>query len=190
MRSKQERRQYYRGLQGSFTAEQYKIWNEGLADPLREVLSGVAKGALVAAYQAKTKEAHLDPVFSLSFRFCFPRVTSTQNAEMEFREVTHPLNLKQFEVGAYGILEPSKQNVVCQKESIQACLVPLLAFDSSGRRLGQGKGFYDRFLQGFKGLKIGVGFEWQFSPQDLPADENDQSLDLVVTEHQIRRFER
>lgn len=189
MRSKQERRQYYRGLRGSFSAEQYKIWNEGLAAPLREVLS-VPKSALVAAYQAKMKEAHLDPVFSLSYRFCFPRVTSTQKAEMEFREVANPLNLKQFESGAYGILEPSAQSPLCPKESIHVCLVPLLAFDSSGRRLGQGKGFYDRFLQGFKGLKIGVGFEWQFSPQDLPADENDQPLDLVVTEHLIRRFER
>lgn len=107
---------------------------------------------------------------------------------MEFREVVNPSNLKQFEPGAYGILEPSTQNPLCPKTEIQVCLVPLLAFDGEGRRLGQGKGYYDRFLQGFTGLKIGVGFEWQFSPAPLPVDENDQMLDLVVTEHQIREF--
>lgn len=183
---KKERRQYYRQLQSSFSEQQYNAWNEALAGPLIEAARQVPKGAYVAAYQAQPKEANLASLFSQPFRFCFPKVLA-KNGRMEFRyvEVVKP---SEFVPGHFGILEPTERHPVVQKEEIAACFVPLLAFDGTGRRIGKGMGFYDRFLERFQGRKIGVGFEWQFSPAPLPIEEYDQHLHLVVTEHGVREF--
>jgi len=183
---KKERRQYYRQLQTSFTAEQYQAWNLSLRGPLAEITKKLSKNSTVAVYQAKPKEADLSSLFTQPFRFCFPKVLS-KNGLMEFRVVEKPA-AAQFEPGAFGILEPTAKHPKVEKAEVQVCFVPLLAFDGNGRRLGQGMGFYDRFLEGFSGLKIGVGFEWQFSPQALPVEKYDQHLDGVVTEHGIRTF--
>ena len=107
---------------------------------------------------------------------------------MEFRHVAKPLSEENFSLGHFGIMEPLPNCPLIDKKQIHAAFVPLLAFDGEGRRLGQGKGFYDRFLEGFSGLKIGAAFEWQFSLPPLPVETHDHLLDLVVTEHQTRNF--
>lgn len=188
MRSKIERRQYYRSLQSSFTAEQYKIWNEALAKSLKPVMDQFPRKSVVAAYQSMTKEAQLHSIFSQDLKFCFPKVTSKKMGEMEFREVPNAKDNSYFETGAYDILEPKAKCKVIESANIDICLVPLLAFDGEGRRLGQGKGFYDRFLAKFKGKRIGIAFEWQYSPMPLPIEETDQVLDMVITEHCVRSF--
>jgi 5-formyltetrahydrofolate cyclo-ligase len=183
---KKERRQYYRQIQSSFTEQQYRAWNHALAKPLKEAIHQIPKHSVVAVYQAQAKEADLSSLFSLPYRFCFPKVLS-RNGKMEFRlvEKVHPA---EFHEGHFGILEPTEKHPLVHKDEIAACFVPLLSFDDTGRRLGKGKGFYDRFLEGFEGKKIGVGFEWQYSPTPLPIEEYDQHLHLVVTEHGIRQF--
>lgn len=183
---KKERRQYYRQLQSSFTEQQYKAWNQALVAPLAEAIKQIPKGSLVAVYQAQAKEANLSSLFSLPYRFCFPKVLSKKGL-MEFRFV-EKVEPGQFKAGHFDILEPTEKHPLVKKEEIAACFVPLLSFDQTGRRLGKGMGFYDRFLEGFKGKKIGVGFEWQFSPSPLPIEEYDQHLDMVVTEHGVRKF--
>jgi 5-formyltetrahydrofolate cyclo-ligase len=69
--------------------------------------------------------------------------------------------------------------------------VPLLAFDAGGFRLGYGGGFYDRTLEGLraKGPVIAIGFAFadQEIPQ-VPIEETDQRLDMIVTEAGVRRF--
>jgi 5-formyltetrahydrofolate cyclo-ligase len=183
---KKERRVYYRQIQASFSDEQYKSWNKALAAHLVEVARDIPKGALVAVYQAKPKEADLSGLFHRPLRFCFPRVLS-RSGLMEFRLV-EKVEPHAFELGAYGILEPKTNHTVVEKAEVHTCFIPLLAFDGTGRRLGQGRGFYDRFLEGFPGKKIGVGFEWQFSPTDLPVEHYDQHLDKMVTEYGVRAF--
>lgn len=63
-------------------------------------------------------------------------------------------------------------------------LVPGLAMSSKGERLGRGKGFYDRYLAGFRGIKIGVCLEVQLD-EGLPLEAHDVLLDYVVTEKRI-----
>ncbi len=63
-------------------------------------------------------------------------------------------------------------------------LIPGLAFTTSLKRLGRGKGFYDRYLSEFGGVKIGICFEKQLF-NDLPTDEHDQCMDYVITEEKV-----
>lgn len=64
-------------------------------------------------------------------------------------------------------------------------IIPLLAFDESGNRLGYGGGWYDRFLaEQPQALKIGLAYDVQRAPT-LPVEPHDRSLDYVVTEANI-----
>ena len=185
--AKKERRNYYRSLQASFPMAQFEAWNRLLAQKLESALAKIPENSYVAVYQARPREANLQSLFSKSYRFCFPRVLSL-DGQMEFRWVKNPQDRQQFTAGTWGILEPTEQNPLVKKSEMSAGFLPLLAFDDHGVRLGNGKGFYDRFLDQFPGLKLGVAFEWQFSPDPLPKELNDHSLDAVVTEYTVRYF--
>jgi len=89
------------------------------------------------------------------------------------------------EKNLYDILEPAKGEVY--DGEIDLVLVPLLAFDFRGYRVGYGKGFYDRFLTGFSTRKIGLSF---FEPMDDIEDvhENDIRLDACITPLKMYSF--
>lgn len=63
-------------------------------------------------------------------------------------------------------------------------LVPGLSMSSKGERLGRGKGFYDRYLENFRGLKVGVCLEEQID-ESLPVEPHDVLLDYIVTDKRI-----
>ena len=88
----------------------------------------------------------------------------------------------------YNIYEPSEGDVLPPDE-IDLILVPLLAVDKNGYRVGYGKGFYDKFLASCKKecLKVGVSY---FDPVDeiTDKDEFDVPLDLCITPHHIYVF--
>jgi 5-formyltetrahydrofolate cyclo-ligase len=70
-------------------------------------------------------------------------------------------------------------------------IVPLLAFDARGYRLGYGGGFYDRTLQGLRARRPTIAIGFAFAAQEVaevPIDATDQRLDMVVTEQQVRQF--
>lgn len=68
-----------------------------------------------------------------------------------------------------------------EKVEPDVVLVPGLAFDKECNRLGRGRGYYDRYLSHYKGLKIGVFFERQLV-EKVPTEENDIKLDLIITD--------
>lgn len=65
--------------------------------------------------------------------------------------------------------------------------IPGLGFGPQGQRLGRGKGYYDRYLSSYKGLKIGIGLETQIE-NELPCEEHDIALDGLITEHGFKSF--
>lgn len=85
----------------------------------------------------------------------------------------------------YNILEPEKGEL--HTGDVDLVLIPMLAFDLRGYRVGYGKGFYDRFLQGIETLKVGLSF---FDPVDGIDDVNahDVRLDSCITPDRIYRF--
>ena len=84
--------------------------------------------------------------------------------------------------GPYGISEPRPlyQKKVDPKE-IDLWVIPGVAFDSAGNRLGFGGGYYDRLLSGMRGKKIGVAFEFQVVER-LPIEPTDHPVDQIITE--------
>ena len=93
---------------------------------------------------------------------------------------------------SYGMFEPSAALPAADIKSLSVSrvlvIVPGLAFDRSCRRLGRGKGYYDRFLSGCGGnvARAGIGFEFQVV-DTIPVEEHDELLDMVVTESAVYR---
>ncbi len=97
-----------------------------------------------------------------------------------------------WEVGPFGIREPkAAPGDGGVRGGFDLVVVPGLAFDPGGRRLGQGYGYYDRFLAALGGtaLTVGLAFSWQLVPE-VPVDAWDVPVDAVVTEDGILRVSR
>ena len=87
-----------------------------------------------------------------------------------------------FTLSAFQTIEPVGEAF---EGEIDVAIVPLLAADKQGRRLGYGGGYYDRFFENRKGiLKIGYAFDFQIV-QSVPTEETDIPLDIIVTDKQI-----
>ena len=82
--------------------------------------------------------------------------------------------------GAFGILEPCETADPAHPEEIDLILVPGLAFDQTGHRIGYGRGFYDSLLKSTKGLKVGLAFEEQIVGK-IPTEDHDVPLDLIIS---------
>ncbi len=82
--------------------------------------------------------------------------------------------------GKFGIREGAPSCPEISLNQLDLLLVPGVAFDSQGRRLGRGKGFYDRLLAATRGTKCGVAFDEQLVPA-VPVEPHDVVLDCILT---------
>ncbi|HOB18579.1 MAG TPA: 5-formyltetrahydrofolate cyclo-ligase [Candidatus Methanoculleus thermohydrogenotrophicum] len=82
----------------------------------------------------------------------------------------------------FNVPEPLSHELPARPEDVQVVIIPMLAFDAEGNRLGYGAGYYDRFLYQHPHLtKIGVAFSCQ-EVESIPVDNNDVKMDYIVTE--------
>lgn len=109
-------------------------------------------------------------------KFFLPRVNGV-NLELL------PYDESRLEIGSFHIEEP-QGNDTYPVEEIEVIIVPGVAFDKMGHRLGRGKGFYDRLLQTAKATKIGVGYEFQLV-DEIPVEAHDVPMDMVITEETV-----
>ena len=82
--------------------------------------------------------------------------------------------------GKFGIREPAAHCAVIPLNRLDLILVPGVAFDLHGRRLGRGKGFYDQLLAGVRGTTCGVGFDEQIVAE-IPIEPHDIHLNCILT---------
>ncbi len=91
-------------------------------------------------------------------------------------------SLTELEDGSWSIKEPSEKNEIWQNSSQNTlCVIPAMAFDTDGYRLGYGKGYYDRFLPSKNLTTLGVVYS-DFTVKRLPRGRYDFSVDMVLTE--------
>ena len=145
---------------------------------------GIAKGTIVGGYHALPDEADpallLERLVELGCHVAFPRVVG-KGLPLEFHRIPDGEVLAP---GAFGIHEPMD---IWPRATPQFLLVPLLAFDATGHRLGYGGGFYDRTIALLKAPAIGIAYAGQ-GVSALPAGDHDMRLDAVLTENGLTRF--
>lgn len=97
-------------------------------------------------------------------------------------------NLDSLELTQFGIEQPAEDSIIpADLGSAGIILVPCLAVDASGNRIGMGGGFYDRILSGLSIRKIALAYDFQFI-ENLPAEENDINVNFIVTEKGVTRL--
>jgi 5-formyltetrahydrofolate cyclo-ligase len=87
----------------------------------------------------------------------------------------------------FHVPEPLGHELPALASDVKAVIIPMLAFDKKGNRLGYGAGYYDRFLSSHPHLtRIGIVFACQ-EVEEIPADATDTSMDIIVTDTSIIR---
>lgn len=130
----------------------------------------LARDGKVCVGRASSRTAPLQPV-AIDPAVCRPSGWDRTNAEPD----------------AWGVLVP-RNHVPVRASSLTAVVVPGLAFDERGHRLGRGGGVYDRFLGSLPGsvLRIGITPEALVAPE-LPTEPHDVPMHWVVTERRVIR---
>ncbi len=153
------------------------------AELLADVLAG-HRGKVLAGYMPMRTEIDPLPAMSAHQGAVGVPVIIAAATPLRFREWGPGVAML---AGAFGAAIPAEGAWVVP----QVLIVPLLAFDARGYRLGYGGGFYDRTLMGLRSRAPTLAIGFAFGAQEVdavPIDEFDQKLDAVVTEKEIRWF--
>ncbi len=137
----------------------------------------------ILAYFSFRQEPDLSLLFSDSRIFGFPRCIRDTLVWHSWKP-THQMLQK----GAYGILEPHPNSPKVEPEQVDLILVPAVACDYQGYRLGYGGGYYDRLLSSDQWAEkptIGIVFEFAYLPQ-LPVEPWDIQLQAICTENGLK----
>lgn len=149
----------------------------------KNTLSFIDKPAVVMVYLNAFNEPDtlniINYLISENIKIVVP-ISNTENNTLSLSYITDMDNLKK---GAYGIYEPIIVNQAFVDE-IDIALIPGIAFSKNGDRLGFGKGYYDKFLSDFKGIKIGLCYDFQIC-DEIPVSSHDIKMDAIITEKRI-----
>jgi len=163
-----------------------KVCNE-----LFNICENELKPEMVAAYISDGTEVDLSEFISRliadGVRVCVPRFNlESKTGEYEMVEIMDIH--KDLKLGHYDIMEPVDTCPALSKDLYNKLLwlVPGVAFDEKCGRLGRGKGVYDRLIESYDGISIGIFYECQKTAA-VPMAEHDRKLDLIVSEKGVYR---
>ena len=117
-----------------------------------------------------------EDVLAAGERLCVPQCVG--KGIMELRQVT---DLRQLIPGAYGILEPSADAPLVSLDEVDFAILPCLTCNHLGQRLGQGGGYYDRFLSHYRGGTVLLCRE-KLIREEIPLEPHDYPVPWVLTE--------
>ncbi len=145
-----------------------------------------SSASVILAYCPTGSEIDISPITRKAHedgkRVAFP--VCVDKGKMIFRYCS---SLDELRIGAYGIPEPSERCEECIPSEDAFCIVPALAMDIYGSRMGYGGGYYDRFLSGFSG-SFAVAIYDCLVFEAIPHNERDIKIDVIITEKGKRRI--
>ncbi|WP_289703275.1 5-formyltetrahydrofolate cyclo-ligase [uncultured Muribaculum sp.] len=94
-----------------------------------------------------------------------------------------PYDRTRLQYGAFHIEEPTGDDIE-NIDNIELIIVPGIAYDNRGNRVGRGKGYYDRLLSRTKATKIGIGYDFQLV-DEIDSEPHDITMDIVITDSRI-----
>lgn len=172
---KEELRQWIRQQKRQFTPVQLVELSLPVIARLRPLLEHTT---IVMAYYSLPDEvcthSLIDELVAVGKTVLLPHVVD--DTTMELRRYRYPSDLQE---GTFHIMEPVGE-LFTDYDQISVAVIPGMAFDCAGHRLGRGRGYYDRFLCTLPHVQtIGICFDFQ-KVAEVPVDANDVSVDMVV----------
>jgi len=151
----------------------------------RHLMKIIRDKEIVMAYTSKEKEVNTEPLISALFAHGNPVVVPIIVKEDVSLRLSYIRDFSVLVPSTFGVPEPIGSEIPAAAEDIDTIILPMLGFDRKGGRIGYGAGYYDRFLSKNANLrKIGIAFACQES-DDLPLEENDIRMNVIVTEDGI-----
>ncbi|MBR0423088.1 MAG: 5-formyltetrahydrofolate cyclo-ligase [Clostridia bacterium] len=180
-------RKKYRSIRENMDLKIKKIWDSKILKKVT-ILSRYKNCNTILTYISKDIEVDTLEIINKAWedgkKVAVP-ACDKETMKMNFYEIN---SMDDLEKGTFGLLEPKKD--ICKKiEETQGtlCFVPGFSFDQEGFRLGYGYGYYDRFLQNFKGTKIGICYN-NCITNKLPHGRYDCSVDILITNAFIKEI--
>ena len=133
-----------------------------------------AKARTVALFSSLPDEADTSEIIRRALLTKQVALPVVEGERMYFRFLTSDAATR---LGAFGIREACGE--ICRPEQIDFILVPGVAFDMQGNRMGRGRGYYDRYLARCGAFKAGICFSYQML-ESVPHDESDIKMDTVL----------
>ena len=156
---------------------------------LLDVVSSFENIEIISGYMPIKTEINpliaMQDLFKMGKRICVP-VVELAGKPLLFQAWSPTSNMV---IGAFGAKIPENGELM----EPDLLIVPLVAFDRSGARLGYGGGFYDRSLEKLRQKKKTIAIGFAYSGQEvskIPKEKTDQDLDIIVTEKEIIYFNR
>jgi len=182
MISKQQIRREIEAQRGGLDAQWLEAASARIVENLQS-LDVFQSAETIALYMAIAGEVDLDSLFpkcrELGKRTCIPVFNAKENL-YEMAEITPETECS---TGHYGIREPLSP-ALFPMDKVGLVIVPGVAFDRKGNRLGRGGGYYDRLLEGFPGASVAVAFDFQVL-SEIPLEPHDKPVDALATETEI-----
>ena len=186
---KSELRQKYRSLRQSMLQEIKKQKDEAISKQVSRLWQ-YQRNSILLIYVSTAIEVDTIGIIRQAWadgkRVAVPRcVPDTRNMEFYYID-----SLEDLSPGMFGVLEPTpNRDRLYEEKDAGLCIVPAFSYDWRAFRLGYGKGYYDRFLSRFEGNMVGICYS-DCVQRTLPHGRYDRPVELLVTEHYLRRTDR
>lgn len=179
-KNKEALRKEMREQRDRLSAEEIRKLTEGCLSQLN-TMTEFQESTWVYSYMAIGSEVDtiyiIPEIMKMGKRVAVPKV---EGETIAFYEIT---SIKDCKPGAWGILEPVSYKAPAQEKGL--ILIPGLAFDQKGNRLGYGGGFYDRYLQQHQDCtSVALAYEMQLM-DEVPGEAHDQQVEYIVTPDRI-----
>jgi 5-formyltetrahydrofolate cyclo-ligase len=180
--TKEELRTRAREMRSGLTADESRSFSRSICDTICHGLNGEST---VMVYVPKPPEVDTMPLIrhllEKGVRVVVP-IIERETRTLRLSCLEDPGNLV---ISTFSVPEPIGNEIPVCGEDLEVIIVPLLAFDRAGHRLGYGAGYYDRFLSSYpRAKKIGAAFSCQ-EIRSVPTDDNDVAMDIIITEREI-----
>lgn len=185
VKSKPDIRSYCKAIRESFSPDKKQEFDQSITEGFLS-LDEYKNCEVLLAFVSKDIEVNTEDIIAQAFldgkTVAVPKC-SPENCTMEYRLIRSRNDL---ECGFYGIYEPKESCERLTSFCGSICLVPGLAYDEERYRVGFGRGYYDKFLNEYTGVSIGLCYS-DCVFDNVPKDSFDRPVDILITDNRIFR---
>ncbi|MDD4126694.1 MAG: 5-formyltetrahydrofolate cyclo-ligase [Methanomicrobium sp.] len=179
---KNKLRNIMREKREELTPEERIVKSEAIC---RNVLSIIKPGETVMGFASKEIEVDTKPLLKMLLKNNNPLVVPIIVKEDVSLRLSYVRDLAHLVPSTFGVPEPIGNEIPVPDGAVDVVILPMLAFDKRGGRLGYGSGYYDRFLEKYPDVtKIAMAFACQ-EADEVPLEDNDVLMDYVITENGV-----
>ena len=171
-----------RKVRDSLPGDDTSRWSREICTSLLQILDGESP---VMVYASKEKEVDTQSLIAGLLEKGIEVIVPIIERDGRRLRLSYLRNMDVLSPSTFSVPEPIGHEIPADPADVRVVIVPMMAFDRHGHRLGYGAGYYDRFLSTNSHIqKIGVAFSCQ-EMDVIPADKNDVRMDMIVTETDV-----